>query len=89
MGQPECVDFQIRPDGILLEMIVVPAGSCRRFASEGDAAPELLQSPLIEVPEPFLLNRHECDECHWFPASRLPADAHWGVRWTARCLGLA
>lgn len=40
-------------------------------------------------PEIFTLNRHECDACRWFSAGNLPPDAHWGVWWTVRRLGLA
>jgi len=46
---------------------------------------ELTQRPPASL---FRLNPAECDACEWFPASRLPPEAHRGVRWSVKRLGL-
>jgi len=53
MASPECIDFRIPPNDILLEMIVVPAGACRRFSDEADSV-VAVDAPPITVPQPFL-----------------------------------
>lgn len=64
MRRPECIDFRIPPKDILLEMIVVPAGSCRRFSGEADSI-VAVDAPPITVPEPFLLGKYPVSVAQW------------------------
>ena len=46
---------------------------------------EFAERPPLSAFQP---NQVECDDCAWFPASRLPPEVHRGVRWSVRQLGL-
>jgi formylglycine-generating enzyme required for sulfatase activity len=64
MARPECIDFRIPPNDILLEMIVVPAGACRRFSDEADSV-VAVDAPPITVPQPFLLGKYPVSVAQW------------------------
>jgi formylglycine-generating enzyme required for sulfatase activity len=64
MAHPECIDFRIPPNDILLEMIVVPAGACRRFSGHADSD-VAVDAPPITVPQPFLLGKYPVSLAQW------------------------
>jgi formylglycine-generating enzyme required for sulfatase activity len=71
MERPKCVDFRIPPTAILLEMIVVPAGSCRRMPSEGSTGSVSDPPPLIDVPTPFMLGKYPVSLAQWTAISEI------------------
>lgn len=75
MNRLECVDFRIPPENILLEMIVVPSGSCRRFTNFDNAAASAKQPPPIQVPAPFLLGKYPVSLAQWAAVEK--RDARW------------
>lgn len=64
MSRPDCMVFRIPPNDLLLEMIVVPAGSCRRFSGAAESI-VAVDAPPITVPEPFLLRRYPVSVAQW------------------------
>ncbi len=81
MARPKCIDFRIPPNEVLLEMIVVPAGSCRRFSGEADSV-VAVDAPPITVPQPFLLGKYPVSVAQWAAVAghddeTLAAESSW------------
>jgi formylglycine-generating enzyme required for sulfatase activity len=60
---PECIDIHLGSQ-VLLEMIVVPPGECRRFSYVSEE--EFREEPEpIRVPRPFLLGKYPVTVAQW------------------------